>query len=287
MGSPWGAAITSVSAGLQAIVGNKAYQNALDAQKVGAAQGAATREKQYKETQGFIDPYNKAGQVGLNQAQNMLTPGYQFNASDPSYQWRLEQGQKALERSAASKGQLLSGGMLKSLAGYSQGMASQEYGNQFGRAMGLAGLGYNAASQQAGYSNAFGNTQAAGQEGIANAEAANIMSKYQNWQNLDSQAAGAWSGYFGSKGGGTGSSQNTAGNYGASVANTQSYGSTNPNGGYNYANGYNQPWGGGSGGYGGSTANNGTGFGSANYGSANTGQAGNYSGSWQQWAGGK
>lgn len=229
MGNPWGAAITSVSAGLQAIVGNKAYQNSLDAQKRGAAQGAATRAAQYKKTQAYLNPYYQKGLGGLNNASAMLQPGYQFSAQDPSYAWRLAEGQKALERGASARGNLLGGAQQKALMGYGQGMASQEYANQFGRNMSLANLGYGAAGQLAGYSNAFGNTQAAGQEGIANAEAANIMSKYQNWQNLDSQAAGAWAGYFGSIGGKNASSQNTAGNYGSSLGNYSSYNNQDPN----------------------------------------------------------
>ena len=53
---------------------------------------------------------------------------------DPSYQWRLGQGQKALEQSAAGRGTLRSGGTLKNLLSYGQDMASQEYGNIYGRA---------------------------------------------------------------------------------------------------------------------------------------------------------
>lgn len=53
--------------------------------------------------------------------------------SDPSYQFRLEQGNQAINRSAAAKGMLGSGNVLAELAKYGQGMASQEYGNQFNR----------------------------------------------------------------------------------------------------------------------------------------------------------
>jgi hypothetical protein len=56
-----------------------------------------------------------------------------FNSSDPSYQWRFEQGQQAVERSAASKGMLGSGNILQELTSYGQGMASTEYAAQFDR----------------------------------------------------------------------------------------------------------------------------------------------------------
>lgn len=55
-------------------------------------------------------------------------------AEDPGYQFRLAEGQRALERSAAAKGSLLSGATLRRMAGLNQDMASTEYGNAYNRA---------------------------------------------------------------------------------------------------------------------------------------------------------
>jgi hypothetical protein len=67
-------------------------------------------------------------------------------ASDPNriedsnaYKFRFNQGQQALERSAAAKGMLNSGNTLAALAEYGQGMASQEYGNEFDRLLRASG----------------------------------------------------------------------------------------------------------------------------------------------------
>lgn len=54
-------------------------------------------------------------------------------ANTNAYKFRFNQGQQALERSAASKGMLNSGNTLAALADYGQGAASQEYGNEFNR----------------------------------------------------------------------------------------------------------------------------------------------------------
>jgi hypothetical protein len=54
-------------------------------------------------------------------------------AADPSYQFRLRQGQEALERSGAALGVTNTGGTLKDILDYGQRAASQEYGNVFGR----------------------------------------------------------------------------------------------------------------------------------------------------------
>lgn len=65
----------------------------------------------------------------------------QFNAptaedaiNSPGFQFRLGEGLKALERSAAAKGTLLTGGTMKGLTDYSQNKASEEYGNVYNRA---------------------------------------------------------------------------------------------------------------------------------------------------------
>jgi hypothetical protein len=117
--------------------------------------------------------------------------------NDPGYAWREQRGQQALERSAAAKGTLMTGGTLRDTMDYAQGLASQEYSNawdrayrewmgqaeinnqdrnfQFGSLSTMAGMGLNAANNYAsglygGFSGA-GNAQAAGTaaQGAANA----------------------------------------------------------------------------------------------------------------------
>ena len=80
------------------------------------------------------------GEVGMRQFQGTagLSPGElateQFNfQADPGYGFRLSEGMKALERSAAARGGLMSGGTGKALQRYGQDLASQEYGNAFQR----------------------------------------------------------------------------------------------------------------------------------------------------------
>ncbi len=68
--------------------------------------------------------------------------------NDPGFQFRLAQGQKAIEQSAAARGGLLSGGTAKALNDYSQGQASNEYGNVYSRALGQYQQNYNQFEQQ-------------------------------------------------------------------------------------------------------------------------------------------
>jgi hypothetical protein len=53
--------------------------------------------------------------------------------ADPGYAFRMSEGMKGLERSAAARGGLLSGGTLKGIQRFGQDLASQEYTNAFNR----------------------------------------------------------------------------------------------------------------------------------------------------------
>jgi hypothetical protein len=52
----------------------------------------------------------------------------QFRA-DPGYQFRLRQGEKAINRGAAARGNVLSGATMQALGNFNSGLASQEYAN--------------------------------------------------------------------------------------------------------------------------------------------------------------
>ena len=60
--------------------------------------------------------------------------GKELLANDPGVQFRMDEGRKALEASAAAKGGLLSGPTLAALQRQGQELSSQEYGNAWNRA---------------------------------------------------------------------------------------------------------------------------------------------------------
>jgi hypothetical protein len=61
---------------------------------------------------------------------------------DPSYLWRLSEGRRLLESSAAARGLLQSGGTLRGLTELGQNLASQEYQNVYNRHLGENQLRY-------------------------------------------------------------------------------------------------------------------------------------------------
>lgn len=62
--------------------------------------------------------------------------------ADPGYDARMKEGMKALQRSAAAKGTLLTGGTAKALQEYGQDYASNEYDKVFGRDLASYGTNY-------------------------------------------------------------------------------------------------------------------------------------------------
>lgn len=93
---------------------------------------------------------------GQGVAGDLMRPfGMSDYQEDPGYQFRLKEGLNALEKSAAARGGLLSGGALKGITRYGQEAGSQEYqnaynryqsnqSNQFNRLASIAGIGQTA-----------------------------------------------------------------------------------------------------------------------------------------------
>lgn len=71
-------------------------------------------------------------------------------ALDPGYQFRLDQGSKAVTNAAGASGMRNSGATLKALTRYGQDYASNEYGNIINRLAGAAGTGQTATNTVAG-----------------------------------------------------------------------------------------------------------------------------------------
>ncbi len=175
----------------------------MNGQPIGPApSNAATRAK----VQGQIDQLQRDIQTGQEmvdntnkqQALNSQQDPSKFGSlmknftladftADPGYNFRLSEGAKALERSAAAKGGLFSGGTLKDLTQYNQNFASNEFSNsynrfqqnratQFNQLAGAAGIGQVSAGQVANLgqntANNMANNTEQGITGAANAQAA-------------------------------------------------------------------------------------------------------------------
>ena len=192
---------TSLLGGIgSAVIGSNAAQSAAQTQANAALQAENTQLSMFNTAQAAEAPYNTVGQGAVNTLAGLYgingagggsgTPTAQsLNAftQSPDYQFALQQGTQAMQRSAAAGGTLISGGQLKAGQEFGQGLASQQYGNYYNRLLSLSQLGQSAA---AGVSNAattaggqIGNTQqalgqslAAGTVGSANAISGGLTS---------------------------------------------------------------------------------------------------------------
>lgn len=163
------------------IIGANAASKASDAQAQAAANALAFQQQVYQQNQQNLQPYMQAGTNALGQLSQIYGPngvtqqGTQAFQNSPDYQFAQQQGNLALTRYENASGMGLSGGALKDIANYNQGLASQQFGNYFNRLMSLSQLGQGAASSLAGnntnMSGQIGNTM----QGIGQAQASGIV----------------------------------------------------------------------------------------------------------------
>ena len=136
------------AAGLQSLASlfsarqiGSAAANAANIGAGAADRTAALQQSQYDQTRADLAPYRVAGTNALAQLTAGTAPGGQFTQSfgmsdfeqDPGYGFRMSEGLKALDRTAAARGNLLSGVTLKGAQRYGQDLGSQEYQNAFNR----------------------------------------------------------------------------------------------------------------------------------------------------------
>jgi hypothetical protein len=126
--------------------------------------------------------------------------------SDPGYAFRQSEGMKALERSAAARGNLLSGSTLKGVQRFGQDLASQEYQNAFNRyqvnrsnqlnpLQSLMGAGQSATNVMTGAAGQAGQNQASNLYNAGAARASGYVGSANAFSNALGQIGGAAANY--------------------------------------------------------------------------------------------
>jgi len=193
---PWMAA-ASIASGF---LGANAASDAADVQAQATRDAQAAQERMFERQVQLQEPWRKAGEAALNKLVP-LTEYKKFDMSqfqaDPGYAFRLSEGMKALDRTAAARGGLLSGAALKGAQRFGQDLGSQEYTNAFNRyqteraaqlqpLQSLAGVGQTAANTLTGAYGNFGAQTGQNLQDIGSARA----SGYLGGQNALSSALG-------------------------------------------------------------------------------------------------
>jgi len=191
-----------------------------DAQEGAAEQSAATQRYMYDTSREDMAPYREKGEAAINQMGSLMgfggpderTEALNSFYQDPGYQFKFNEGQRAVENSAAARGGVLSGNTLRSLATFGQGMADQGYGDYWNRLAGLSGTGQTSTNQLAGYGMEAG-------RGIGNANLAAGQARGSGYIGMaDSVGSGLnnWAGMQGWNLGG-GNQPNIQHNWGANT----------------------------------------------------------------------
>lgn len=231
------AVAVAVGAGVAGIAGavitSNAQRDAANTQAGAANNASQTQWNMYEQQRQDQQPWLQAGSKALGDLQTQM-PDLQRQFSmadfheDPGYQFTLNQGLDAMQRSAAAKGMLGSTGTMQGLNNYAQGMASDQYQNAYNRftqnqnqrynmLSGIAGTGQVANGQigQAGMNTA--NNISANQIGAGNAQSAAQIGSANAWGGALSNGANAWMNgtfmnrMFPSAGGGGGGSNTMGG----------------------------------------------------------------------------
>lgn len=182
-----------IGSGMQADAAKRAGQAGEHAMK----NAMRSREGMFNRISGQLAPWRETGKQALGEFSNLAgradISDFDFQ-SDPGYQFRLDEGTKALEASAAARGGYFSGGTGMDLTRYGQGMASQEYGNAFDRWRRMedtnASQLYNLANMGLGASGQTGAMGTTAASGVAQDMATSGSLQAQGIQGQ----ANAWSG---------------------------------------------------------------------------------------------
>lgn len=145
-----GAALISGAAAIGGgVMAARGAKSAARTQEQAARDATAAQERMFQRQVELQEPFRQGGLTAQQEIMQLLgiggdkaAPGYGSMAKafgtdqfqqDPGYAFRQAEGMKALERSAAARGNLLSGSTMKGIQRFGQDLASQEYQNAFNR----------------------------------------------------------------------------------------------------------------------------------------------------------
>ena len=180
---------TAAAIGGSAVLGAYASSKAADTQAEAADRATAEQRRQFNKQVALQEPFRLAGVNALPELieASRYTPFSmdQFQ-QDPGYAFRMREGLKALDRTAAARGGLLGGNQLRGVTQFGQDLASQEYGNAFNRyqaeraarlnpLQSLAGMGQSNAATMAQQAGQFGQNMAENQIARGNMRASSYM----------------------------------------------------------------------------------------------------------------
>jgi hypothetical protein len=221
-GAVGGATIGAVGANKAAGTQARAAMSAEQLQAQQAQDALDFQKQQYADQQKNQLPFLQAGQGAITKLSDLVNNGgfpawnqtFQAPTADqarqtPGYQFAQQQGQQAIQNSAAARGGLLSGNTATDLEKYSQGLADTNYQNVYNNALQSYQQNYNQYQQNqanqfnryaslAGVGQQSANTLGQqGQQAAGNVANISLQSGAQQGADINNAAAARASGYVG------------------------------------------------------------------------------------------
>lgn len=183
---------------LSGYLGSQASDHAADAEIEAAKIASATQLGMYNQNREDLAPWRNVGGGAINKlgglygigpdgkplAQGAFGPDQiaEFERS-PDYAFAVDQGQKAVDRSAAARGHLYSGAQMQANQKFGQGLGTQNYNNYANRLAALAGVGQSATTTTGEFGQNAANNIAQNQMAQGNARASGYLGGANSWAN--------------------------------------------------------------------------------------------------------
>lgn len=180
-----------------AAVGAYGANKGAETQAATAGQQLDLQREMFDRQVELLSPFRQGGLSGLEAYNYELGLGpkpstYDGYTKAPGYDFRLEEGQNAVQAGVGARHGLNSGATLKALTEYGQNYATSEYDKHVNRLAGLADMGQSSSAMTASAANNFatggsnalanlGNAQAAGAIGTSNAITGGINNGLGAW----------------------------------------------------------------------------------------------------------
>jgi hypothetical protein len=200
---------------VSSVIGAKAAKKAAKTQAAAADRAAELQQEQFDKQVELQAPFREAGLTAQNKlldymglskgaggkyARDFSMADYQ---ADPGYAFRLSEGMKGLNATAAARGGLISGNALRAATQYGQEMGSQEYQNAYNRyqtnrsnqlnpLQSLMGAGQTATNTMGQAGQNYANQAGEAYMGAGNARASGYVGSANAWN----QALGNTTNYF-------------------------------------------------------------------------------------------
>ncbi len=184
-----------------------ASRSAARAQQQASQAAMAQQDARFAQTREDLAPWQQQG-MNAFQMQGDLSGANGFGAQNeafdnfqasPGQEFLRTQGMRGLENNMASQGRG-GGARMEALTRFNQGLAAQDFGNQFNRLQGIAGMGASAAGQQAQAGMAQGAAQGQNLMSQGAAQAGGILGAANANNQMIGNVAGAIGAFAGSRG---------------------------------------------------------------------------------------